>query len=572
MVSYRDLVLRAARTRLGTSARQALGGVRVRMISDRVLGAEGGPVRTPRVLLASAQARRTTRPDEVLPIERGAWVHPLANRRPAQLRDEHLALVAGLLERADVRFVLIRPAAGQPHAVAVEEADRARVLGALAHDPQLRTASVHHVVETTPLGPALLAPAVLASKVMREAGVLRVFTVARSESGTLTVGAAYGCDLEFWVRDLAPDLGQGVLRAPRTNAASAVLPAAEMAATEPVVVAGRTYPRPRVFGARMLEDVTFDIDAVYTWVDGADPVWRERMLRARAQERGQEYHAESLGANRFTDRDELRYSLRSLQMYAPWVRQVYLVTDHQVPRWLRAEHPGLTVIDHHDIFDDHRVLPVFNSNAIISRLHHIDGLSEHYLYLNDDMFFGRDTQPNQFFFPSGVARLFPARLDRPFGPPTAADGPHLNLSRNIRALIEREFGITLTRAIRHTPYTQLRSKQFELEALFAEEYRRSTHSRFRHHDDIVADQLLHYYLQVTGDGVPSGIGYDYVNVGLAEQQPRLSRLLRERSRSVFCLNDAPEPGSPAMTAAAVVAFLEAYFPVPSDFEGVDQGV
>ena len=35
--------------------------------------------------------------------------------------------------------------------------------------------------------------------------------------------------------------------------------------------------------------------------------------------------------SRYASRDELRYSLRSLHAFAPWVRHVYLVTADQVP-------------------------------------------------------------------------------------------------------------------------------------------------------------------------------------------------------------------------------------------------
>ena len=40
-----------------------------------------------------------------------------------------------------------------------------------------------------------------------------------------------------------------------------------------------------------------------------------------------------------------------------------------------------------------RVLPTHNSHAVESQLHHIPGIAEHFLYSNDDMFFGRPLQP-----------------------------------------------------------------------------------------------------------------------------------------------------------------------------------
>ena len=85
---------------------------------------------------------------------------------------------------------------------------------------------------------------------------------------------------------------------------------------------------------------------------------------------------------------------------------------------------------------DQSMLPVFNSNSIITQLHHIDGLSEHYLYLNDDMFFGRDVRPDFFWLPSGIAKVFPSRQRRPYAPIGPDTPPHLNITTNIRHLME----------------------------------------------------------------------------------------------------------------------------------------
>lgn len=439
------------------------------------------------------------------------------------------------------------------------------MLSALARAPDLRSAQVQLAVGSRSVGRAL--PAAAAESI--EWGtrrVVRVYRRVRSAPGAWTVGQQYGCDVELWEEGEVAGAGSPMSIGPRSNVASNLLPVGTLADTEPHEIGGRVYARPRVFGQVMLEDVTFDVDVVYTWVDGSDPVWRDRMLRTRARVEGTPFHPESAAANRFTDRDELRYSLRSLDAYAPWVRHVWLVTDQQRPSWLAEETPGLTVVDHRDIVEDHGVLPLFNSNAIISQLHHIPDLAEHHVYLNDDVFLGRDVVKRDFFMPSGLARLFPARLHRPFGPPTVTDEPHLNISRNIRAMLEERFGTTITRAVRHTPHAQLRSRLYELEELFADDFARVLRHPFRHHDDFAADQLLQYYLELTGAGVTTRISYDYVNIGLAEQAPRLQRLLRHRDRSVFCLNDAPAPDQPPIDHADVQDFLAAYFPVPSRWE------
>jgi hypothetical protein len=139
--------------------------------------------------------------------------------------------------------------------------------------------------------------------------------------------------------------------------------------------------------------VAFPIDVVYTWVDGADPEWRARRDAAWAVASPGEHSELAANPSRYANRDELRYSLRSLAAHAPWVRRIHVVTDRQIPPWLMPDDSRLRVVDHSEIFAGTDGVPTFNSHAIESRLHHIDGLGEHYLYLNDDMFLGRPTRP-----------------------------------------------------------------------------------------------------------------------------------------------------------------------------------
>ncbi len=380
--------------------------------------------------------------------------------------------------------------------------------------------------------------------------------------GLLRYGFSYGCLVEFW--SALPD-EPGMWRSPTANVAGNAFHE-DFLGPATITLEGRERPSLAVFDRTFLDDVTFPIDAVYTWVDGDDPAWRERMQRARAEVEGIEFHPEAQAANRFQSRDELKYSLRSLEMYAPWIRHVYLVTDGQVPAWLDRSHPRITVVDHRDIYADPSVLPVFNSSAIITQLHHIDGLSEHYLYFNDDMFLGADARPEQFWYGNGIAKVFSGSLPRAFGPAHHGDAPHFNITKNIRNVMEAGPGRSVTQAIQHTPYPQLRSVNYEIEDRFAEVVAATAGHRFRHHSDIALDQLFHYYAQAVGKAVPGTIGYRYVNVGISSSMTLLRRLLAARDATVFCLNDAPEPGTEPVPVEDVVAFLESYFPMASSFE------
>ena len=107
--------------------------------------------------------------------------------------------------------------------------------------------------------------------------------------------------------------------------------------------------------------------------------------------------AEDVAENRFFDNDELKYSMRSLEKYAPWIRNVYLVTNGQVPSWLNLTHPKVKLVTHADIFLNKSHLPTFSSPAIESHLHRIKGLSKRFIYFNDDVLLGKKIYPDEFF-------------------------------------------------------------------------------------------------------------------------------------------------------------------------------
>lgn len=121
-----------------------------------------------------------------------------------------------------------------------------------------------------------------------------------------------------------------------------------------------------------------------------------------------------LNPNRTRDNlDQLKFSLRSVERHVPWLGRVVIVTClPQVPDWLETAHPDVTVV-HHDEIMDPRHLPTFNSFAIISHLHLIDGLSERFLYMEDDMLFLRDTRREQFADPDGRLLVYEHRARTP---------------------------------------------------------------------------------------------------------------------------------------------------------------
>lgn len=99
---------------------------------------------------------------------------------------------------------------------------------------------------------------------------------------------------------------------------------------------------------------------VYTWVNGSDLAYRE----LRKQHGG----AGTIGGARDRTIDELRYSIRSLVKYIPWLKgHIYIVAPGgQRPYWLKRDQTRVTMVDQDDLFRnvDKWALPTFNTNAI----------------------------------------------------------------------------------------------------------------------------------------------------------------------------------------------------------------
>ncbi len=328
------------------------------------------------------------------------------------------------------------------------------------------------------------------------------------------------------------------------------------------------------------------IDAVYTWVNGDDPE-----VRAALESRRQgPVDVHSSGVRRFRDNGELRYSLRSLEQHAPWVRNVVIVHSGAPPAWLDTTRPGLRTVRHEEIFPDHAALPTFNSWAIELTLHLIPGLSRRFLYLNDDFFLVRDTPPAWFLPADGPPRFFfednaiPVRgasrnvTDRACAhtlryQPWKGSRHSPALARS-RTGWRRFLGIAPYRnKTAHVPQLYDRDVICDLEARFPAEFRATRHHRFRAPDDLALQILYAYTGLACGRLQAVRLDWDspdFLFVRLRDD-PELSRgalerLERERPRFA-CANDdvvseAPDP--PALVYWKEV--MARCWPRPSRFE------
>ncbi|KAH3762289.1 sugar phosphotransferase [Pelomyxa schiedti] len=133
------------------------------------------------------------------------------------------------------------------------------------------------------------------------------------------------------------------------------------------------------------------VDVVYTWVNGSDPGFL-RILANYTK-------INNNTLRRLRDYGVLRFSVRSVEKFMPHFRNIIIVTNGQVPTWANTSSPRLRIVTHSQIFKTPSNLPTFNSNAIEANLHNIPGIAPCFVYLNDDMFFGRAIPKDHFFNP-----------------------------------------------------------------------------------------------------------------------------------------------------------------------------
>lgn len=169
------------------------------------------------------------------------------------------------------------------------------------------------------------------------------------------------------------------------------------------------------------------LDFVITWVDGSDEAHQQKKNKWAKSFDASKVRDDSMSDKRFDDSNELYYCIHLIRKNASFVRKIFLITDEQRPQWLseaKANELGVVIVDHKDIFgSDAGLLPVFNSTSIEGYIHNIEGLSEKFVYLNDDFFIIKPVEVSHFvsndklvlrgsYFIRGFNRLWRA-LNRP---------------------------------------------------------------------------------------------------------------------------------------------------------------
>lgn len=231
------------------------------------------------------------------------------------------------------------------------------------------------------------------------------------------------------------------------------------------------------------------VDLVYCWVDGNDVEWQEEKL----------YWQKKLGIEtvdvinpcRFSNNEELRYSLRSVTQNLPWINRIFIITNGQVPKWLDTTHSKIQIINQKDIMPAD-ALPTFNSEAIETCIVNIPDLSEYFLYANDDMFIKKYLSKSYFFNKTGKPII---RLEkRPKKKELLETKLYLKNLVYSANLIYEKFGKNYKYQASHNIDSYTKSSFIECKKVFENEFNETSYKKFRSSNSIQRMGVYFYML------------------------------------------------------------------------------
>jgi|26BtaG_2_1085354.scaffolds.fasta_scaffold00728_3 hypothetical protein len=313
------------------------------------------------------------------------------------------------------------------------------------------------------------------------------------------------------------------------------------------------------------DNFDFDVDVVFTWVDGQDPEWLEKKEKFSAKLYSG--NRDNYSAARYEQIDELKYAMRSIAAYFKSFRKIYIVTDKQIPWWLDISHPKVEIVDHMEIFPNVDILPVFNSHAIEANLHRIKGLSKKFIYMNDDVFIWKPINKSKFYASNGISISRFENISNVHGEVDITQPAWSSAALNGNDLLENKFGMKSYSYHLHCPHALDRDVIYKMWNDFPNEHLNISTSKFRSHKDISPLSFFyHAYSFINSFSIkeaPSLCKSYTLNSANNEHIKTLETIAKDDySVDFVCLND----GGENRLTDRVLNALSTKFPVKADWE------
>jgi len=318
------------------------------------------------------------------------------------------------------------------------------------------------------------------------------------------------------------------------------------------------YPKISSKSANWIFHTPESVDVVYTWVNKDDPVWQKLWSET--------FPEKSIDNDRYASKDELRYSIRAIAKYMPWIRNIYVVSNCSKPDWI-AEGDRLKWVMHEEIFPNIGDLPTFNSHSIEACLHRISGISENFIYFNDDMFVNEPCSYNDFFDANGNSIAY----FEPYG--MVFDGNHfdgkkeyLNPAINCHRILADRFPFRKATCLhKHTPYALKKSVLDEIEGVIGKELTYTRSAKVRTDQDInLTSFFYHHYALSTHKAIEGDAPYIIVR---PSNIARLTKAPGDTKRYKFlCFNDGDGSSDNEKFVQSYQRIMQGIFPYRGCFE------
>ena len=307
------------------------------------------------------------------------------------------------------------------------------------------------------------------------------------------------------------------------------------------------------------------MDIVYTYVDCNNINWFNKK---------QEYYKEygnylfnCIDCNnkyRFESRDELLYSLRSVEKYVHNYNNIYIVIDHEPPTWLNTIHPKIRLVPHTAINSLSQFVPVFNSNAIECHLHNINEISQRFLYLNDDIIFTKQIDLNEF-----NTHLIPFFFDNCYtkkGIPVNTDIGFRAAWKNTNSILDLMFQDEKRLKLSHGPMVIDRNIINEIWSIIPTQLTQTTLNKFRSITDINLTCGFYPYFSLYTNRGYNAHNYTsktvYLNDNIEEGEVALST---SQENNWICIEDTAEYRRDE-ASKLIKKYFNNMFPEKSQFE------
>lgn len=309
------------------------------------------------------------------------------------------------------------------------------------------------------------------------------------------------------------------------------------------------------------------VDVVLTWVDDSWPGYKDELRK---------FHGDPRDLNPNRTRDNLgllRFGLRSLEMYLPNLRRVYLLTKRpQVPDWLDTGREDVIVVHHDEVMAPEH-LPTFNSFAIVSHLHLLPGLGERVIYLEDDMMLASAATVVDCFDDQGQPYSFVERGTIPHWPDVdrAKDSPWNLALAHTAEILDARYGARDWPRLHHGPLPFLRNDYAEVMERYREEIAATRAERFRSGACVAPEVLFTLDMMARGRQAPAPQtrppmkGYASIENFWLVTAAQL-KWLDWRNPKSLCLNDSFGKQPNPRVERLVQRWLARRFPKKSRFE------